>query len=553
MGVVLCSPLGYEAMSAHRTLRHLAERLAEHGLPTLRFDYHGTGDSSGRPDDPDRWDAWLASIRAAVAALRGRAGVQRIALCGVGFGATLAALVAPEDPDIEAFVAWAPVVNGKPLVREMRAFRMLKNPKAPPLPGGGLEMGGYFFAEPTLKAMAGADLLLVAPPAPRVLLLSRADSAAGDEQQLSDRWTKSGVEVHVEAPSGYRAMIRDDAYNSVVPEATLDSLVAWLSRVGPETRISTAPRSVRQSTLVLTAADGAARIRETPYRFGDDDRLFGVLTEPALPREGLPTVLIFNVGANPHSGPHNMNVTNARALAASGYRSFRFDFAGLGDSAAPAGVAENRLYTLDAIEDVRAAMSFLHRTCEASKFVLVGLCSGTYVAFHTAVADPRVVGQVLLSPFAFEWHEGDDAQRKFNSMSAYVRGLVDPTVWGRLLRGEINVRNIATVLAERSVARARVQLGVWLARLRGEEGPQNVIERGFRGLSDRGVETLIVLSAKEGGRDLVARYLGADGERMQSRRGFALEIVGAPDNTYTLASETTLGPILQQYMRSRFP
>ena len=53
-GVILrCNALGYEAMCAHRTYRHLAERLARAGFNALRFDYHGTGDSSGDDDAPD--------------------------------------------------------------------------------------------------------------------------------------------------------------------------------------------------------------------------------------------------------------------------------------------------------------------------------------------------------------------------------------------------------------------------------------------------------------------------------------------------------------------
>ena len=46
-GVVVCPPSGYEAVCAHRTLRVVAERLAERGFAVLRFDYDGTGDSAG--------------------------------------------------------------------------------------------------------------------------------------------------------------------------------------------------------------------------------------------------------------------------------------------------------------------------------------------------------------------------------------------------------------------------------------------------------------------------------------------------------------------------
>src|ERR1051325_66360 len=53
-GVVLCAPLGYEQVHAHRSFRVLADQLAAAGVTALRFDYHGTGDSAGRDEDPDR-------------------------------------------------------------------------------------------------------------------------------------------------------------------------------------------------------------------------------------------------------------------------------------------------------------------------------------------------------------------------------------------------------------------------------------------------------------------------------------------------------------------
>src|SRR5271168_1578528 len=46
LGVVLCGPHGYEDLCVHRHWRGLAQDLSRHGLPTLRFDYPGTGDSA---------------------------------------------------------------------------------------------------------------------------------------------------------------------------------------------------------------------------------------------------------------------------------------------------------------------------------------------------------------------------------------------------------------------------------------------------------------------------------------------------------------------------
>ena len=65
--VVFCPPAGHEQVHAHRAWRHLAEAVAGAGLPVLRFDYHGTGDSAGTDEDPDRLAAWRQDVRDAIA------------------------------------------------------------------------------------------------------------------------------------------------------------------------------------------------------------------------------------------------------------------------------------------------------------------------------------------------------------------------------------------------------------------------------------------------------------------------------------------------------
>ncbi len=47
---MLCQPLGIESICVYYSYRLLAER----GLAVLRFDYDGTGDSTGQETDPDR-------------------------------------------------------------------------------------------------------------------------------------------------------------------------------------------------------------------------------------------------------------------------------------------------------------------------------------------------------------------------------------------------------------------------------------------------------------------------------------------------------------------
>jgi len=108
----------------HRALRHCAEAAADAGIPALRFDYDGTGDSAGTDLDPDRLSAWIASVHGAQRLCGARPACDRVCFLGVRLGATLAALAASERSDVAGLIALAPVVSGRAYTRELRALQM---------------------------------------------------------------------------------------------------------------------------------------------------------------------------------------------------------------------------------------------------------------------------------------------------------------------------------------------------------------------------------------------------------------------------------------------
>src|ERR1700733_210960 len=78
LGVVICKPFGYEAICSHRGIRGFAEALAAAGVPALRFDYLGTGDSPEIDPQADQIQIWARDVAAAAAELRRRTGVPRV-------------------------------------------------------------------------------------------------------------------------------------------------------------------------------------------------------------------------------------------------------------------------------------------------------------------------------------------------------------------------------------------------------------------------------------------------------------------------------------------
>jgi alpha/beta superfamily hydrolase len=109
--VVVCAPLFEEKLWSHRVLVNYARSLAAQGIPVLRFDYFGDGESEGRFEEATVTSR-VADILDAVEFCRSRAGVRRIFLLGLGYGAVLA-LSAARSGDVDGIVAWAPIMSGE--------------------------------------------------------------------------------------------------------------------------------------------------------------------------------------------------------------------------------------------------------------------------------------------------------------------------------------------------------------------------------------------------------------------------------------------------------
>ena len=89
LGLVFCPPFAEEHKQGYRVFVEMARRLERLGYPSLRFDYRGTGDSSGPFTDFSLAGA-MRDIAAATAFLRQRAAVEDIGLIGLRLGASLA-------------------------------------------------------------------------------------------------------------------------------------------------------------------------------------------------------------------------------------------------------------------------------------------------------------------------------------------------------------------------------------------------------------------------------------------------------------------------------
>ena len=388
--VLICPPVGHEYHESYSTLRLLAEKLVDQGICSLRMDYDGVGDSAGDYRDPERAQAWSASVDAGLATLR-RAGATSVVLIGMRLGALLAGLAAARDGSVDGVVLWDPVASGRGYLLEQRALNAFSAP-APQssAPDGLVQVPGMVFSTAGAKSLSQLDLAKTTGPlAPQTLVLARPDRAHGP---LEGRLTGAGVKWE-DATGQAELMELGSAYGFIALEA-LERVVSWTTAIAPP-RPAPMTMPTWAGRAVVARSPGGSNVTEIPMAIGPAG-LFGILTEGPR-RAGSPTVVLLNVANGNRTGPDRLWVELAREWAAKGLRCFRFDLSGLGDSPTrrpgQARFVARAPESFDDVADVCRALE----PVDPSNVVLIGSCTSGYQVLESALQlRPRSV--VAINP-----------------------------------------------------------------------------------------------------------------------------------------------------------
>ncbi len=416
LGLLLCQPFGYEAICGHRGMRRFAELSASRGMPALRFDYQGTGDSADLVGGADQIEVWTRDVVVAAGELCRLTGVSRVIALGFRLGATLAVLAAERHAAIAGLVLVNPVVQGGRYLRELRAQRLAGALGAAEGVNGAadsIEVAGFALNSASLLRLATLDLERVAPPVLSAGLLVIDPPATPTSRAwlgaLQARHSANAARIEHRVLPGTVEMLMTDPQFAETPRAMVDAVADWLegARAGAAAHAGTAAPAaeplatvVPLSALRLPGAEGSPRSRltERPVLLRSAVACFGIITEPSEGDLRRRAVVLLNVGADYHIGSSRLYVSLARRWARLGYTVLRFDLAGLGDSETRPERGDDEVYPPAAIDDIRAAVDFLRARYGAAEIVLAGLCSGAYHALRAAVAGIPVSRLLLVNP-----------------------------------------------------------------------------------------------------------------------------------------------------------
>jgi len=566
-GVVLCYPFGYDALCTYRGMRRLAERLAARGIAVLRFDYPGTGDSAGDASEPGRWRAWIDSITKAVALLRQSTGVERVSLCGLRLGGTLAALAAQQLGDVDGLVLLSPVLSGKNYQRELRAgYRQwLSMPAAmdcTPEPDTDefVEAYGFRLYREALENLRAVDLRRdAAAPARRVLMLDSLDAARVDA--LAAHYREQGIEVERRGFDEYSKFMME-SLDSEIPRAAFESVENWLAAGSGE--LATA---ARDADTHLSADDPQghaveAGVTETPVWI-DGGRMFGIYCMPhasLVTTGGTPAVLMVNTGAVSRIGNARLGVRFARRLARQGIASLRVDLGGLGDSQPSLDtVTLDALYAQDGANDAACAARWLAARGHPG-VVLLGICAGAYVGLYAGSREPAVTGAVLVNLQKFTWRNICDETGKptvrvaaIGSTRSYLRSMCEPRKWLRVVKGQTGGWPVARELAARCASRLRATLADRIERITGLELGASEERRPFAALDARGVPTRLLYGVLDDGVEELEKYFGVRGARLRRLRRVKVSFREHMDHAILSASaQENVMSYFEDFYRSQF-
>ncbi|MFK7854482.1 MAG: amino acid adenylation domain-containing protein [Granulosicoccus sp.] len=119
-GILLVPPVGNEQRRVQRPFRNLMQNLSRQGYTLMRFDWHGTANSSGSAVELDSLQHWVDDVHDAAEHLAGY--VDRIDMVAVRLGALIASRVPTASLPVACRYYWDPVASGHAWLQEMEAL-----------------------------------------------------------------------------------------------------------------------------------------------------------------------------------------------------------------------------------------------------------------------------------------------------------------------------------------------------------------------------------------------------------------------------------------------
>lgn len=534
VAVLICPSIGHEFMHAYRSLRRLAEHLADAGFLTFRFEYPGTGDSTGHPT-PDNLQPWIRSIQRLSQQVASEYPQLQQCWIGLRLGATLA-VQAADGHTVDSMVLIEPVIKGRQYAREIEALSAMSATVSDQQVGL-IEGAGFPLCQSMLEDIRRIDLasVLTGGNYPNIFYMHDPDRTPATA--WLDALANTDKTLAISPFDGYQDMLAEPHFTAV-PWPSFSRIKEWLVTLSQPAGLPHFSAISDQVSARITVDDND--IEEQLLTVPGSSSIFAITSRPASKSgQELTCVILTNAGSVHHAGPNRTYVMLARTLASMGYLVCRMDLENLGDSTVVEPAQENAPYQRGATRNVTTMMTTLDAQHPISSFIIAGICSGAHTAFHSAreIEHPKLSRILLINPLTFYWREGmslkiPSALEVYKDQAHYQQSIRDLGKWKRLLTGKAEFGYILRFALKRLLRFASQLLQDILRRIAGEKSQ---LAQDLRALWKRNIHIHFIFSSGDPGLSIV----NADA-RWTLRKGIAgkhcdLDMIEQADHTFSSA------------------
>lgn len=532
IAVLLLSPWGYDEMCVRKSFRIFAERLAANGIPSLRFDYPGTGDAADGTDFSAGIAVWENCARDAAAKLKALSRRTRIVLIGQGIGAMIAHRIVGTIDGIEAIAMLAPVLNGRSYLREvgLRAKFIYEDLglKDAQRDMEGVSVAGLRMPDEIAADIRKLNLADAKPNAGRYLVVERPLKM--NDTGFTDALIAAGADARQQEYTGYDELMTMPL-TAREPMDVIERLVGWAGGLASES--GTAPDS--ETTLPDQVLSGTGFI-ERPVRFGAFRHMTGIVCLPDRgPSKGA-SVLLLTTAYDRQSGWGGTTVDIARRLARSGIASLRFDSANIADSPPTPDARDRVLYSESQNDDAVAALDVLEHY-QPGPMMVAGRCSGGYVAFRSGLRDKRLSAVIAVNPFVFYWNPAETVPEDISvvprSLDDYGSRFTRMETVKRLFAGEVNVRAAIRNIGVAMWRRLSFRIAPLLVYLPGRHVIAREVRRSFAAYEQDSIPVTLMYSEADVGLEHLYFHFGANGKKLRRYRNVRLIFMPETDHNLT--------------------
>ncbi len=515
--ILILPPFGLEYTHSHRTLLHLADRLAMLGFAALRIDYLGTGDSSGDEASISAADDWIHGAVVALQALSEAFPDSPPSIIGLRHGALLAAAAAAHV-DVTDFVGWAPL-DGSQGIRSDAGTPQVISHQEDGKPGD-VEAESFRIPRDAAERIAEINISKLEPRIRgRCLILSSSDRLSS--RLWVQRMQQLGIASDDLKQSDFHAMMLEPR-DSELPHQTLSILTSWVSRTPATTAQfnEDAYLSYVRYMAPLNVQGWVERhvVIEAGYR-----SLVGVFSEPDHPEDVSRVVLLPNSGSLHHVGPNRLGVELSRELAKVGVATLRFDLGELVTGRARLPDEQNDPDPEMTLTDVAACVTWVCDCRPDVSISIADLCSEDDTTLRAAIdlRSSAIDHVVSINPLSGQI-AGDAI--------CHGRTGVDGAWWQCVISGQPYVRSILQFLSQR-VTVLTVSTLRYIEEVLGVRS-DTILEDNLRKIiaQDRSID--LVFSAADPGRELLTRQAGLLVKQLKRDGDLSIHVVESADHTF---------------------